>query len=190
MCCRYVISRKVIAYVNAGLGLGSDPVFQPGEIRPNGSALMLYGREGQLTLSSAVWGFPWQGRNLIINARSESVFSKPMFSSSAVSRRCVLPAERFFEWDREKNMAEFSDPAGAVMLLAGIWNVFEDGVRFTVLTTAANGSVLSVHDRMPVIIDPGDLGSWLFSETAARAIMAKTPPVLEVSRTAEQLSLF
>ncbi|MBR5981671.1 MAG: SOS response-associated peptidase family protein, partial [Firmicutes bacterium] len=126
---------------------------------------------------------------LVINARSESIFTKPMFSSSALYRRCLVPAETFFEWDAAKNRVEFQKPDKELMYLAGLWKPSEDETRFVVITAPANSSVSNVHDRMPLIIDADEARAWIFDEDAAKELLKKQLPDLQQIREEEQLSL-
>ena len=197
MCCRFYYSREGAERAADDLGIDrialGDCHF--GTIKPSDAAVMITDTDKGLTFVSAKWGFPGKGMGLIINARAESVFEKPMFRNSALYRRCVLIAERFFEWDPNRNMVTFQNPLNQVMYLAGIWSIFDDKLRFTVLTTAANESMLPVHDRMPLLLEKEDLSAWLlnkvpsFSNTV-RAMIAKDMPQLDRIIENEQLRMF
>ena len=192
MCCRYYYDLNGIQKDIDGLDVRYEqwPKEPEGEIGPGRDSLMIAGKGGLLILSLSNWGFPGKDKGLMINARSESVLSRPTFSSSALSRRCALPAVSFFEWDRRKQLVQFGHPSGDVMFLAGIWNMFGDELRFTVLTTEANESVSPVHERMPLILDRKDVGRWILDARAMESIMGRQMPQLEPHRREEQLSLF
>ena len=105
----------------------------------------------------------------MINARSETLPDKPAFRNAVRSRRCIVPASGFYEWKPEGSRKipyyiRLSD--GAPMGLAGIWEAWKtpDGSfleTFAILTTSANPLIASIHDRMPVILNPDTYSLWL-----------------------------
>ena len=105
----------------------------------------------------------------LINARAETVAEKPAFRSAFKHRRCLIPADGFFEWKKEGGRKEphyITLRDGGLFAFAGLWEEWhpEDGeaVRScTIITTGANELVRPLHDRMPVILDPGDYADWL-----------------------------
>lgn len=106
----------------------------------------------------------------MINARSETVHEKPAFRQAIKFRRCIIPADGFYEWMRsgDKKQPYYIRMAnGTPMLLAGLWDHWKGPGEenslgtFTILTTAANDLVMPLHDRMPVILHPGDCSLWL-----------------------------
>jgi putative SOS response-associated peptidase YedK len=107
-------------------------------------------------------------KKAIINARSETVGSKPSFKASFRRKRCLVPVDSYYEWKREdakKTPYRFFKRFEPHLLLAGIWDEWERPAgllrTFCVLTTAANASVADVHDRMPVILNAKQAGEWL-----------------------------
>lgn len=109
--------------------------------------------------------------NRMINARGETVETKPSFRQAFRSRRCLVPADGFYEWkkvDGGKQPYLIEPAEGGVMALAGLWEenqkVAEGGrpVRsFTIITTEANALMSRLHDRMPVILEAKDFDRWL-----------------------------
>lgn len=106
----------------------------------------------------------------LINARSESINQKISFKSSFEKRRCLIPADGFFEWKRvgkkTKTPYRFTLSDESLFAFAGIWEEFENDKgesnhTFLILTTEANGLVKDVHDRMPVILKKEDEKKWL-----------------------------
>ncbi|MFC4735992.1 SOS response-associated peptidase [Bacillus daqingensis] len=105
----------------------------------------------------------------MINARSETVHEKPSFKKLFYKRRCIIPADSFYEWKRENNeklpyRIRLSEEP--VMSLAGLWDRWEapDGSivqSCTILTTEANSLMEDIHDRMPVILDEAARSIWL-----------------------------
>ncbi len=110
----------------------------------------------------------------MINARSETASSKPAFKSAFRYRRCLIPANGFYEWKRSGNRSKQAmcirlteEPLFA---MAGIWEQWQspDGTELetcSVLTTAANSLLESIHPRMPVILRPDQYDRWLSSDT-------------------------
>ncbi|HTP63884.1 MAG TPA: SOS response-associated peptidase [Geobacteraceae bacterium] len=105
----------------------------------------------------------------MINARAETVAEKPAFRGSFRVRRCLVVADGFFEW---RHGGEAKAPfyvtlgTGDVMPFAGLWDSWRDPAgdaveTFTIITCAANGLVRELHDRMPVVIDRKNYGTWL-----------------------------
>ncbi len=113
-------------------------------------------------------------RSPLINARAETIAASPAFRTSFVRRRCVIPADGFYEWRREGRRRQpflIRPPAttGSTPLLAfaGIWAPSHDPatgewlLSTAVVTTAANATVARLHDRMPVILDADAWRLWL-----------------------------
>lgn len=137
------------------------------------------------------WGFPgFHGKQLIFNARSESVTEKRMFQESAKKRRIVVPAAWFYEWNKNKEKITFHRKEQPVLYMAGLYNKYQDEDRFVILTTEANASVRPVHDRMPLILERDEVCKWLSKDLLVEAFLHKTPPLLERRTDFEQMSLF
>ena len=144
-------------------------------------------QDGERRLSELNWGLipswsPQPQPRRPINARAETVAGKPMFRSAFRARRCLVPADGYYEWARRGG---FKQPHlttrgdGGPMAFAGLWERWrrlatgvhtdspagaasEDTLEtFTILTTAATTAVATVHHRMPVILPPSFFGSWL-----------------------------
>lgn len=122
-----------------------------------------------------------------INARAESVATKPSFREAFARRRCLVPATGFYEWrrvDGRKVPHWFHPPDGGIVTFAGIWERWaRPGVEprhtFAILTTDANQDVEEVHDRMPVVVADPDRKVWLDRESdphSLRELLAPAPP--------------
>ncbi|MDH3229834.1 MAG: SOS response-associated peptidase [Alphaproteobacteria bacterium] len=104
-----------------------------------------------------------------INARGETVSAKPMFREAYRHRRCLIPADGFYEWKRAaggKQPWRIQRADGAPFAFAGLWDRWKgrDGTVIescAIITTGANDTVRPIHDRMPVILDIGRFGPWL-----------------------------
>jgi len=106
----------------------------------------------------------------LINARCESVAEKPAFRAALRHRRCLIPADGFYEWRTvggHKQPYWIGFEGRTPFAFAGLWEHWEDRTRghaletCTILTTDANELLLPLHDRMPVILMPKDYGRWL-----------------------------
>jgi putative SOS response-associated peptidase YedK len=118
-------------------------------------------------LVPARWGFT-RGR-VLINARAETVATRSAFREAFAGHRCVIPADGFYEWTGPKGHRRpiwFHRPDGRLLLLAGLWERTTDGPCFTVLTTAPSATVAPIHDRMPALLAPEDVASWLAAPEA------------------------
>ena len=121
-----------------------------------------------------------------VNARSESVQEKPSFREAFERRRCLVPADGFYEWRREGSRKVpywIHPPDGAVISLAGIWERWERPEAparntFAILTTQANEDVRRIHDRMPVVVTEPDRHLWLDRFSDPRAVSRLLRPAL------------
>lgn len=120
------------------------------------------------------WGFvPTAGKGLVINAKSETIEEKNMFKASFLTRRCIIPANAFFEWKEvergKKDKYKIIVRDLSLFSMAGIYDEFIDKegksfMAFTIITTAANEVMAHIHDRMPVILSSESEELWLNSE--------------------------
>jgi len=152
----------------------------PGQLAPVVAADRHGRRMGLMT-----WGLvpAWAeepGRGSI-NARVESVTELPSFREAIVRRRCLVPADGFYEWKREgerKTPYWIHPRASTVISFAGIWERWskpgaEPLHTFAILTTDANADVASLHDRMPIIVSEGDRDAWLDRDVGAEEALAR-----------------
>jgi putative SOS response-associated peptidase YedK len=141
------------------------------------------------TLRMVRWGLvpSWakdpKGGARMINARSESVAEKPAFRRALQARRCLIPADGWFEWQRgpEHKQPYYTHYAdGRSLAMAGLWEFWKPKddpkgeypnglVTATVLTTAAVGPLRQIHDRMPLVLPASAWDAWLDPDTRADA---------------------
>ena len=160
------------------------------DVRPTDLAWVLTGMQ-EIHPEKMHWGFTSQYQDsLLINARAETVLSKPSFRNSVQNCRWVIPAAGFYEWNKEKEQVSFTMPQSKILYMAGIWQPTDEGKQFTILTTAPNDSVSSVHDRMPLVLLPEEIQPWIQNWEIAEEILSKVPPLLERKQDYEQISLF
>lgn len=111
----------------------------------------------------------------LINARSETVATKPSYRSAFKTRRLIVPASYYFEWKKdgkEKTPYLIRVKDADAFGMAGLWEQWTSPTTgevidsCTIITTEANNATRPVHDRMPVILSPADYARWLGEETA------------------------
>ena len=133
------------------------------------------------------WSREPRGRTLLINARAETLIDKPAFRDAFERRRCLIPADGFYEWrqaggEKEAFLVRRSD--GRPMAFAGLWEPSAErdpGVEgtCTIVTTDPNETLKDIHDRMPVILNPEDWNRWLDPElrrvSALRPVLRPCP---------------
>ena len=115
------------------------------------------------------WSKDASGATSMINARSETATTLPAFRDAMKCRRCLVPADAFYEWKREGSAKQpycFDVNEGQLFAFAGLWEGWKDAngtwvKTCTILTTAPNAATSAIHDRMPVILDPADYDVWL-----------------------------
>ena len=119
-------------------------------IRPTDLAPVIVPDEDSFSSREMRWGWrvPWD-KSPLINAKSETLTKLPTFAPH-LQNRCLILADGFFE-----KGVRFIQPGEALFALAGLWQKFEDGDRFTMLTTTPNASVSPYHHRMPFLLQPG-----------------------------------
>lgn len=193
MCGRFYIEKDLGPELERVVSSFSSSVLseRTGDISPSEKAPVIdMGKEG-LKVSEKTWGFPSpKGKGLIINARCESVFERPMFKSGIKNGRIIVPASGFYEWSKEKEKNRFYRGDSKILFMAGFYDIFEGEDRFVILTTKANASVKEVHSRMPLILEENELKDWTSDEKAAEEILLKTPASLKKWTEYEQLSWF
>ncbi|VAW31540.1 FIG00871087: hypothetical protein [hydrothermal vent metagenome] len=135
---------------------------------------------GQRALTFFHWGLiPSWAKDMkfgsrMINARSETVAEKPSFRAAFKRRRCLIPADGFYEWQKlpSGKQPTFIRPAEGEerpFAFAGLWEVWRDAEgsvlqSCTILTTKPNELMAPIHNRMPVIVEPEDFDLWLHPE--------------------------
>ena len=147
-------------------------------------------KEPRRELSLVRWGLipSWaqdaSGAAGMINARSETAATRPAFRDALRARRCLVPADGFYQWSRTGKTKQpfcFEVNEGELFAFAGVWERWKDPsgnwiTTCAILTTTPNAVTSAVHDRMPVILDPDGYDLWLdpgFTDVAAVSEMLK-----------------
>jgi len=169
MCGRFLIDyefRDLIERYNLAKYQGS---MVQGEIFPSQKVMTVV----QKYAIAMDWGFDFKwSKKRIINARSESIFGKKIFKNLAMSKRCIIPASAYFEWQNindQKIKHKIFDVSESILSLAGLYHITSDNennklYQFTILTKEADECIRNIHHRMPVIIEKENTEEWLFSE--------------------------
>ena len=178
MCGRFTLTAMDVHALADGLGVPVESLsfFRPRyNIAPTNEHFVVRMRLEEREALRARWGLvnSWaKDANRAarqINARSESVDVRPAFREAFRKRRCIVPADGFFEWTGAKESRRpnwYHRPGGQLLLLAGLYEFWQPAAddwqaTFTIITTAANRLVSEVHDRMPVILGADAADEWI-----------------------------
>jgi putative SOS response-associated peptidase YedK len=191
MCGRYVIKTPP-DLMRRAFGYTEQPNFPPRyNVAPTQPIPVVRIENGRRSFALVRWGFipAWvedpRNFSLLINARAESVLDKPAFRNAMRRRRCLIPADGFYEWQQDgaRKRPHFA-AARALVAFAGIWEPWmgpngEEMETACIVTTPANRTLRSLHDRMPAVVAPEAWDLWLDcanvdAETAC-ALLAPAP---------------
>jgi putative SOS response-associated peptidase YedK len=191
MCGRFTLRTPLsVLIAHFDLDAGADrqlTLFEPRyNIAPTQEVMVVRAdsRSGRRSAAMLRWGLiPSWTKELVsgppmINARAETLADKPAFRTAFRSRRCLIPADGFYEWQKPSDGGRAKKqpyyvhlPDHTPFAFAGLWETWkfkpsadEPPLAIdscTIVTTAANQTLCSVHDRMPVIVAPGDYAAWL-----------------------------
>ena len=184
MCGRYSLhsNPEVVALM---FGLSEVPAYQPRYNIAPASQVLIARQEGELRGAAMVkWGLvprwakdPAMGARMN-NARAETVAQKPSFREAYRKRRCLIPANGFYEWKLENGLKQpyYIHPAdGELFAFAGLWEQWNDLQTCAIITTDANEKMAAVHERMPVIVSPAEYSSWLSGESYEKVALRPCP---------------
>ena len=166
----------------------SGPILTEGEIGPMSIAPVLASnKNGKRTTFPMKWGFEVGAKlhgqeksNVVFNARTETVSQKPSFADFWRSRRCIVPASWYYEWEHftdssgnPKTGTRYSfQPRGqTVVWLCGLYKMVEDLPYFVILTRAPTTELAKIHDRMPLILPESRIDDWINPEKDPRKLL-------------------
>lgn len=177
MCGRYTLSEPPEALrlqFRFDTSLNIEPRYN---IAPSQLAPVVINSQSGRKILMFQWGLSAKGRpqepllNSLINARAESLLDRPSFKEAFLKRRCLVIADGFYEWKTEyrtKQPYRIHLKNNMPLAFAGIWEKSQadnSGApqpnKFAIITTAAVFSISHIHNRMPVILNPGDYENWL-----------------------------
>ena len=193
MCGRYCITSAPEA-IRALFRYPDRPNFPPRyNVAPTQPVPIVRLAEGERRFALVRWGLipAWvkdpKGFSLLINARGESVNDKPAFRNAMKRRRCLFPADGFYEWKVEggrRRAFHARRPGGGPLAFAGLWETWtgpngEELETAAIVTTQANREMGTVHHRAPVILPPEQFDLWLdtanVDANTATALLAPAP---------------
>ena len=194
-------------------GAAGDQAGQPGAGEGQAGEHQAAEREGVRELRVVRWGLvPFWAKDIsigsrLINARAETVASKPAFRRAFARHRCLLPADGFYEWEKSgdpksprKQPYYIRREDGGVLAFAGLYELWRDKDRpdddpdswlwtATIITTRAEDEVGRIHDRMPMVIEPARWADWLDpAATSAEALHGLMTPAASVHLTTYPVS--
>ena len=204
MCGRFTLTVEDRSWLAAQLGVPVEQIPADGyrpryNIAPTDQHWIVRTKYEEPELLPARWGLVQYGSKDAhraasqINARAETADRRPAYRNAFRSRRCVVPADGFFEWvgpKTDRRPTWFHHPGGELLLFAGLYESWQPTPdtwerTFTILTTEPNATVAPVHDRMPVILSEDLADDWMHSRETdlarLRAMLAPCPAELLVS---------
>jgi putative SOS response-associated peptidase YedK len=193
MCGRYVSSSKpdeIAQYFGASLG---ETLLDPSyNVAPTNDVYVVLETGETRRVETMRWGLvPFWAKSpsvgaKMINARSETLATKNAYKSALSKRRCIIPADGFYEWkkipgQKTKQPMFIHRADGDRFAFAGLWEVWRDPERpddpplhsCTIITGPANDAITPVHDRMPIMLPPDAWDTWLDREVKDLAVASK-----------------
>ena len=193
MCGRYTVTSAPEA-IRALFGYPAQPDFPARyNIAPTQPIAIVRLMDGKREFALVRWGLlpSWvkdpKNFTLLINARGESLTDKPAFKAAMKWRRCLIPADGFYDWKTtgaRKQPYYVRARSGEPLAFAGLWEIWtgpngEELETATIVTTRANRLLAGIHDRMPVIVPPDAFNLWLdcanVDAGTAAALIAPAP---------------
>ena len=202
MCGRYCITSAPEA-IRALFRYPNRPNFPPRyNVAPTQPVPIVRLMEGERRFALVRWGLipPWvkdpKGFALLINARGETVNEKPAFRNAMKRRRCLFPADGFYEWKVQgprRRAFHARRPGGGPLAFAGLWETWmgpdgEEMETAAIVTTQANKEMGTVHHRAPVILSPEQFDFWLSHEVDAKAAAELFKPAPDGSMEVYEVS--
>jgi len=192
MCGRYELNETPARVGSRYRIAPGDLAFAPNaDVRPTTSNPVVFVQDGVRRMELRRWGFvpSWAKDPKAIsnpfNAVSETAADKPFFRSAFRRRRCIVPANAFFEWKadagaKRKTKYRIARADGELISLAGLHEYWQHEdlsiASYTILTTQPNELLAAIHTRMPVIIGDAEIDEWLAPETSVDSARAMCMP--------------
>lgn len=175
MCGRFYIDDETAKEIERIIRKIDLDFIKKGDVHPSELAVVLKTDKNEVNAHLLKWGYEsFRNKGVVFNARMESIKEKPMFRYDYEMRRCIIPASKFYEWkkvnSKQKEKYDFYNPEG-ILFMAGIYHKSPEGERFTILTKEAEGCMVQVHNRMPLILTHQDIEKWLFSKEEADKLL-------------------
>ncbi len=161
--------------LEADLAPGAEAFAGSYNIAPDERAPILVAGATGRRLGLARFGFVTRAGRSVINARAETLTERPLFRRASETRRCLVPATGFYEWERRaaRRIPYHFHAGSELLLLAGLYELAPREspaeVRFVLVTVPARPPVLPLHDRMPLLVPPRLAERWIDRGTTAEA---------------------
>jgi len=201
MCGRYRLTKRRLLEIEEYYGVEDirdlDLWEREFNIPPGEMAPIIFDHKGSRHLVQALWGLrsswtesPEQANRVsTFNAKAETLIAKPAFKDAFLRRRCIVPAEAFYEWVGPKSGRQplsIGRVDGRLLSLAGLFNYWKARdsagpsiATFTVVTTTPNQWMARIHNRMPALLPDNQINAWLdptIADSAKLAELLKAPP--------------
>ncbi len=189
MCGRFVQAQSAQSYAaHFGAVVALDEQLDASwNVAPTDRVYAVAEHDGERRLGTFRWGLiPWfakepKGAARHINARAETAATSPVFRDSFARKRCLIPADGFYEWEKRESGGKLPHfirhGDGTPLAFAGLWSSWKspEGDRVTtcsIITTTPNGLVAPIHDRMPLILLRAGWDRWLDREVTDPAAVS------------------
>ncbi|MCD7892088.1 MAG: SOS response-associated peptidase [Erysipelotrichaceae bacterium] len=156
MCGKYYYSQDtyhfIDTHVDVNFSKNTNCDYQPVQKIP-----IILMQNNQRICKMMPWGYSIYNKK-VINARSETIRERKLFQNDIIYRRCLIPAQGFYEKDKDKHTFAFESKSHQTILLAGIYNINNE---VSIITTKANEVMKPIHHRMPLMIEEASMNQWL-----------------------------
>lgn len=185
MCGQYYIHKETWSLIEKmGIKYDEDDEFL---CSPKQSVPLLIFKEGHFHIKKMIWGYPLRtSKQLVIHARSETIFERPLFQQDILARRCLFLAHGFYEKDAHRRRFAFESQDNTPLFIGGIYN--QEG-QAVMITQKANHVMQPIHSRMPLIIKKENLLSW-FDDCQYQEILQTSQDTFKIVSGLFQTSLF
>ena len=181
MCGRFALYSSKQAIINYYKELVIKGDIKPNyNIAPSLIVPVIINEKGKFILQNIQWGFLpyWSDEKVFINIRAESVATKPSFKNAFLHKRCIIPANGFFEWRKTDKQPFYIKPKeDELFSFAGLWEFSSKSNKktFGIITVQANDKLKDIHHRMPAIIKKKDEKIWLTSQNTDELLSLLKP---------------
>jgi putative SOS response-associated peptidase YedK len=199
MCGRYAFfdeqevyeARKILEDIAASFGKEKTEAAKTGEIFPTENAALLCQGTSAPVARALRWGFLLPDSKLVINAKLEGLFDKPFFARHTTHRKCLIPANAFYEWEK-RDGSKIRHTVGVCgqpfFYMCGLYASFtidgQTAERFVIITQPANEQMQFIHPRMPLILPAKFKDEWLHETKDTRLLaekIAKCETLLDIA---------
>lgn len=186
MCGRFAVKTPKDEIKNYfGIDVVTSEIIESYNIAPTNDVYAIIQTNEYLKLGQLQWGLipRWSKNNSyqskLINARSETILTKPSFKESFQTRRCLIIADGYYEWkqnSKEKHPYYIYHKSNRVFTFAGLWDIWLDSENqkistCTIITGATNKKLSHIHERMPIVIELENHRKWLDKNTTEKTLV-------------------